>query len=109
MATSSWIIKDWKSGSCPLDGFRIEGDLILKEGLDSYTLVWVDEKNKLCWIDDLPKPMGRSHQVLVYFESGGTYEVTLDLSGKAWTGTLKPGNDGSAGTFGAEANGPLPE
>jgi hypothetical protein len=109
MEATRWTIREWRSNSCPEDAFKIGHDLILKEGSDSYTLAWVNEECKLCWIDDLPKPMGRSHQVPVYFGSEFVFcEVTLNRSEGWLTGTLKPGNDGSAGMFGAEANGPLP-
>ena len=109
MATSRWNIKEWKSGPCPEDAFKIDHDLILKEGPDSYTLVWLNEEHRMCWIEDLPKPMGMRHQVPVYFGSEFVdCEVTLNRSGMVLTGTLVPGNDGSAGMFGAEGNGPFP-
>lgn len=113
MATSSWIINDWKSGSCPEEGFETGRELFLREGEVSCTLVWVNRESKLCWIEDLPQPVEERHVVPVYF--GSKYVpcgVSLTRSGMTLTGTLVPeknGNDGNAGTFGAEGNGPFLE
>lgn len=107
MAITRWIIKGWQSGPCPEDAFKAGHELILKEGPDSYTLVWMNGTHRMCWIEDLPKPMGTRHQAPVYFGSEFVdCEVTLDLSDMVLTGTLVPGNDGSAGMFGADGNGP---
>ncbi|HEX6864681.1 MAG TPA: hypothetical protein VF414_17755 [Thermoanaerobaculia bacterium] len=114
MAITRWRIRKWEPGPCPEKAFREGGDLLIfqQEGSDACSLVWMsgEDEPELCWIE---LPLVPSEvPVPVYFgPQKSDHVVSVIRQGNTLLGTLKPetSNDGSAGTFGAEANGPMPE
>ena len=103
------IIRQWDPGQFPPGLFQLGGDLLMlqEEGrLDSCTLVWADAKAGLWLIDDLSIDQSEHECKIRFGPLAAPCYVTLTLSQGTLQGILRPGNDGDAGMFTAEASGP---